>query len=65
MTEITNATTEKKQKKITIYIPEEVIDQVKQSAKRYYRSFNGEVIFGLETYLTYFWKDANTPKRAA
>jgi len=56
---------EKKQKKITIYMPEEVIDQMKQSARRHYRSFNGEVIFGLETYLTYFWREANTPKQAA
>ena len=56
---------EKKQKKITLYVPEEVIEQMKQSAKKHYRSFTGEVVFGLETYLTYFWKDANTPKQAA
>ena len=54
-----------KLKKITLYVPEEVIANMKISAKKQHRSFNGEVVFGLETYLTYFWKDANEPKRTA
>lgn len=54
---------DRKLKKVTYLLPEDVIEQVKKSAKKHYRSFNGEVIFGLETYLTYFWKEANSPKQ--
>ncbi len=54
---------ERKLRKVTYLIPEDVVEQMKTAAKRHYRSFNGEVIFGLETYLTYFWKEANSPKQ--
>jgi hypothetical protein len=52
-----------KLKKITLQAPEDVIDGLKKSSKRHYRSFNGEAIFAWETYLTHFWKDANSPKQ--
>jgi hypothetical protein len=55
---------ERKFRKVTYLIPEDVIEQVKTAAKRHYRSFNGEVIFGLEMYLAYFQREANTPKQA-
>jgi len=56
---------ERKLRKVTYLLPEDVVEQMKTAAKRHYRSFNGEVIFGLETYLAYFQKDAHTPKQAA
>ncbi len=60
---MTELNQEKKQKKITLYIPEDIVKAAKQSAKRHHRSFNGEAVFGIETYLTYFSLDANSPKR--
>ena len=53
---------ERKLKKVTYLIPEDVIEQVKNAAKQHYRSFNGEVIFGLEQYLTYLQLSANQLK---
>ena len=56
---------ERKLRKVTYLLPEDVVEQMKTAAKRHYRSFNGEVIFGLEMYLAYFQREANTPKQAA
>jgi hypothetical protein len=43
------------------YLPEKVVEQLQKSAKQHYRSFNGELIFAVEQYLTYWREPANKP----
>ncbi len=37
--------------KVTILIPVEIVEQLKQEAKRHQRSFNGELVWALQEYL--------------
>jgi hypothetical protein len=45
-----NASMDNKQK-VTILIPVEMVEQLKQEAKRHQRSFNGELVWALQEYL--------------
>ena len=37
--------------KVTILIPVEIVEQLKQEAKEHQRSFNGELVWALQKYL--------------
>jgi hypothetical protein len=40
---------------------EQLYEQLKEIAPKYHRSFNGELIFAIEQYLTYWYRPANEP----
>ena len=37
--------------KVTIFIPVEIVEQLRQEAKKHQRSFNGELVWALQEYL--------------
>ena len=46
-------TTLDKNVKVTVRIPETIVKEIKHSARKHYRAFNGELVFALEQYLMY------------
>ena len=52
--------TEKKIKR-TVELPAAVYEQLQETARRYHRSFNGELIYAIEQYLMYWHRPANEP----
>ncbi|HYT44475.1 MAG TPA: hypothetical protein VEP90_19250 [Methylomirabilota bacterium] len=46
-------TTPDKNIKVTVRIPETIVREIKNSARKHYRAFNGELVFALEQYLMY------------
>jgi len=52
---------EAKLKKVTVQIPHAVADDLKRSAQEHFRSFNGELIWAIQQYLTYGKQSTNKP----
>ncbi len=53
--------TSEKRIKRTVELPASIYDQLKETAQKYHRSFNGELIFAIEQYLMYWYRPANQP----
>jgi hypothetical protein len=56
----TKRNAEKKIKR-TVELPLSIYEQLQETAAKYHRSFNGELVFAIEQYLTYWYRPANEP----